>query len=93
MAIFASAYASTITSHLEASTSAGTLTSWTCKWSGFTTTAPKDFTKICTESTIAIDVVSFLIVAEVIAVLMSALGWWVEAKVKRDGGQKRLSDV
>lgn len=88
ISIFATAYASTITSHLANSTSAGTLTSWTCKWSGFTTTAPQDFAKICTESTVALDVVTFLIVVEVIAVLMSAAGWWVEAKVKRDGVEK-----
>ncbi|KAL8817775.1 MAG: hypothetical protein Q9191_008080 [Dirinaria sp. TL-2023a] len=88
ISIFATAYASTITSHLVDSTSAGTLTSWTCKWSGFAATAPQGFAKICTESTVALDLVTFLVVVEAIAVLMSAAGWWIEAKVRRDAGEK-----
>ena len=88
MTIFATAYASSITAHLASSTDAGTLTSWTCKWDGFESIAPTHFAKICTESTVALDVVELLIVIEVFAVAMSGWGWWVEARVKRDDADK-----
>lgn len=93
MTVFATAYASTITSHLASSTSAGTLVSWTCKWGDFTASAPQNFEKICTESTVSIDLIDFLIVVEVFAVLMSAWGWFVESKAKRAAGEKGIPMV
>ena len=57
------------------------------------TTAPQDFGKICTVSTVAVDLVNFLIVVEIVFVVMSAIGWWVEARVRREAGEKGATDV
>ena len=86
--IFTAVFASTITSHLADSTDAGSLLSWTCKWSSYEDIAPMNFVKICTQSTISIDLVIFMIMVQVIAVGISAWGWWVEARVKKENNEK-----
>ncbi|CAF9928814.1 MAG: hypothetical protein HETSPECPRED_006939 [Heterodermia speciosa] len=91
--VFTTVFASTITSHLADSTDAGSLTSWTCKWSSYEDIAPMDFVKICTQSTVASDLVIFLIIVEVLAVGISGWGWWIEARVKKEGNEKGTERV
>lgn len=91
MAVFTTAYASSISSHLAGSTDTGTLASWTCIWSGFEATAPKYFGQICTESNVALDIVNLLVVVEFFAVVMTGWGWWVEARVRKDDSEKGLA--
>ena len=86
--IFTAVFASTITTHLADSTDAGSLLSWTCKWSSYKDIAPMNFVKICTQSTISIDLVIFMIMIQAVAVGISAWGWWVEARVKKENNEK-----
>lgn len=52
-----------------------------------------DFVKICTQSTVASDLVIFLIIVEVLAVGISGWGWWIEARVKKEGNEKGTERV
>ena len=47
-----------------------------------------NFVKICTESTVGSDLVIFLIIAEVLAVGINAWGWWIEARMRKEGNEK-----
>lgn len=67
--------------------------SWTCKWSSYKDMAPMNFVKICTQSTVAIDLVIFMIIIQVLMVFVSAWGWWVEAKVKKECNEKGTAGV
>ena len=49
-----------------------------------------NFVKICTQSTVGMDVVIFMIIVEVLAVGISAWGWWVEARVKKESNEKGM---
>lgn len=62
--------------------------SWTCKWSSYEDIAPMNFVKICTQTTVGSDLVIFLIIAEVLAVGISAWGWWIEARMRKEGNEK-----
>ena len=91
--IFTAVFASTMTSHLADSMDAGNLMSWTCRWSSYKDMAPMNFVKICTQSTVAIDLVIFTIIIEVLMVGISAWGWWIEAKVKKESNEKGMGNV
>ncbi|KAI4123301.1 MAG: hypothetical protein LQ338_005326 [Usnochroma carphineum] len=83
--IFTTVFASTIDTHLSNSTQAGTLASWTCKWQGFGSAAPGNFSEICGTSTAASDLVILMIVIEMFSVLLAGWGWWVGARLKKAG--------
>ncbi|KAK4692325.1 hypothetical protein P7C71_g4852, partial [Lecanoromycetidae sp. Uapishka_2] len=83
--LFTIIYSSTIINSLASSTSSGSLTSWTCKWKGFESIAPAKFTKICNEGMAALDLMILLVIVEMLAVGLTAWGWWVEMRLKRFG--------
>ena len=62
--------------------------SWTCRWSSYEDIAPMNFVKICTQSTVGSNLVIFLIIAEVLAVGINAWGWWIEARMRKEGNEK-----
>jgi hypothetical protein len=90
--IFTTAFASSINSQRSGKTTAGTLQTWTCRWTDFRNEAPEGFGKICTESMVAFNLVIFILVLEIIVVATTGCGWWIEMKLKRAtvGGVMKL---
>ncbi len=93
MSLFTTIFASIITNNLSYSTSQGTLNSWTCKWQGFESVAPANFTAICNQGSAALGLVIFLVIMEVLAVGVAAWGWWVEMRMKRGTSEMGKSQV
>ncbi|KAL2038993.1 hypothetical protein N7G274_008333 [Stereocaulon virgatum] len=95
--LFTTIYASDLTNNLADSASSGTLNSWTCKWQGLDKAGvPANFIEICNEATVALDLVIFLVVMEVLAVGTTAWGWWIESRMKKisvEGGKDEIQLV
>ena len=95
--LFTTIYASDLTNNLADSASSGTLNSWTCKWQGLDRAGvPANFIEICNEATVALDLVIFLVVMEVLAVGATAWGWWIESRMKKisvEGGKDEIQLV
>lgn len=91
--LFTAIFASTINSHLADDTISGSLQSWTCRWSGFENVAPAEFGKICTESMVSLSLVILLVVFEVVAVVGTAAGWWIESRMRKESENNELKVV
>ncbi|CAF9907725.1 MAG: hypothetical protein ALECFALPRED_003789 [Alectoria fallacina] len=92
-ALFTIIFASVVTNNLAYNTYSGTLNSWTCRWYGFDSVAPSNFTKICNDGMAALDLVIVLVLIEVLAVGATAWGWWVEMRLKKRGVDGAKSEV
>lgn len=97
LTVFTTMFVSIINGHYPSDRhDAGSLMTWTCKWQGFEDIAPLHFAKICTESMVALDLVILLVILELIAVVASCAGWWIEGRIKKvveKVGEVKLADM
>lgn len=97
LTIFTTMFVSIVNGHYPSDRhDAGSLMTWTCKWQGFEDIAPLHFAKICTESMVGLDLVILLVILELIAVVASCAGWWIEGRMKKvveKVGEVKLADM